>query len=86
MPIVINTVQALWIITGPILKIFHVKTAGLDYSGGQHRHEAILTALKAHDPEAATKAIQDDLLWGGKIMFDWLVEREEQESQTAAHK
>lgn len=86
MPVLINTVQALWIITGPILKIFHVKTAGLDYSGGQHRHEAILTALKAHDPEAATKAIQDDLLWGGKIMFDWLVEREEQESQTAAHK
>jgi DNA-binding GntR family transcriptional regulator len=87
MPVLINTVQALWIITGPILKIFHVKTANLDYSGGRHRHEAILSALAAHDPEAATQAIQEDLLWGGKIMFDWLVEREkEQESQSATNK
>lgn len=87
MPVLINTVQALWIITGPILKIFHVKTSNLDYSGGRHRHEAILTALAARDPEAATLAIQEDLMWGGKIMFDWLVEREEeQESQLAVDK
>ncbi|SHH35316.1 GntR family transcriptional regulator [Pollutimonas bauzanensis] len=85
MPVLINTVQALWIITGPILKTFHVKTAGLDYSDGQHRHEAVLAALRQHDSEAATRAIQDDLQWGGKIMFDWLVEREQEQAAPAAH-
>lgn len=85
MPILINTVESFWVITGPILKIFHVKTAGLDYSGGQHRHEAVLAALKAGDPAAATKAIQADLTWGGRIMIDWLIEKEkEQEARIAA--
>ncbi|AOB31691.1 GntR family transcriptional regulator [Bordetella sp. H567] len=84
MPILRNTVESFWVITGPILKVFHVKTAGLDYSGGQHRHEAVLTALKARDPEAATKAIQADLVWGGKIMIDWLVEKEKEQEALAA--
>ncbi|MDQ2138795.1 GntR family transcriptional regulator [Alcaligenaceae bacterium B3P038] len=82
MPTLQNTVEAFWVVTGPILKIFHIKTAGLDYSDGQHRHEAILEALEARDPEAAARAIQEDLMWGGKIMIDWLVEKEkEQEFQ-----
>jgi DNA-binding GntR family transcriptional regulator len=79
MPLLISTVESFWVITGPILKIFHVKTAGLDYSGGQHRHEGVLAALEAHDPEAAARAIQADLVWGGKIMIDWLVEKERKE-------
>lgn len=77
-PILRNTVESFWVITGPILKVFHVKTAGLDYSQDEHRHEAVLAALEARDPEAATKAIQADLTWGGKIMIDWLVEREKE--------
>src|SRR3546814_19443095 len=83
MPTLISTVETFWVITGPILKIFHVKTSGLDYSDRQHRHEAVLDALKAHDPEAATKAIQADLTWGGKIMIDWLAEREEEQAQAS---
>jgi DNA-binding GntR family transcriptional regulator len=83
MPTLQNTVEAFWVVTGPILKIFHVKTAGLDYASEQHHHEAVLAALEARDPEAAARAIQDDLMWGGKIMFDWLVEKEkEQDFQT----
>lgn len=77
-PILRNTVESFWVITGPILKVFHVKTAGLDYSENEHRHEAVLAALEARDAEAATKAIQADLVWGGKIMIDWLVEREKE--------
>ncbi len=77
-PILRNTVESFWVITGPILKVFHVKTAGLDYSQDEHRHEAVLAALEARDPEAATKAIQADLVWGGKIMIDWLDEREKE--------
>src|SRR3546814_18635660 len=82
MPTLISTVETFWVITGPILKIFHVKTSGLDYSDRQHRHEAVLDALKARDPEAATTAIQADLTWGGNIMIDWLAEREAEPAQT----
>lgn len=76
MPMLIKTVESFWVMTGPILKIFHVKTSGLDYSGGKHRHQAVLDAIKAQDPQAASVAIQEDLAWGGKIMIDWLAERE----------
>ncbi|AZS80946.1 MULTISPECIES: GntR family transcriptional regulator [Achromobacter] len=77
-PILRATVESFWVITGPILKVFHVKTAGLDYSENEHRHEAVLQALEARDSEAARSAIQADLVWGGKIMIDWLVEREKE--------
>ncbi|MCP2515288.1 GntR family transcriptional regulator [Achromobacter mucicolens] len=77
-PILRNTVESFWVITGPILKVFHVKTAGLDYSQNEHRHEAVIEALEARDSEAAREAIQADLVWGGKIMIDWLVEREKE--------
>lgn len=77
-PILRATVESFWVITGPILKVFHVKTAGLDYSENEHRHEAVLQALEARNSEAARNAIQADLVWGGKIMIDWLVEREKE--------
>lgn len=77
-PILRATVESFWVITGPILKVFHVKTSGLDYSQNEHRHEAVLEALEARDSEAARQAIQADLVWGGKIMIDWLVEREKE--------
>jgi DNA-binding GntR family transcriptional regulator len=77
-PILRATVESFWVITGPILKVFHIKTAGLDYSENEHRHEAVLQALEARDSEAARSAIQADLVWGGKIMIDWLVEREKE--------
>ena len=77
-PILRNTVESFWVITGPILKVFHVKTAGIDYTQDEHRHGAVLAALEARDSEAAARAIQADLVWGGKIMIDWLVEREKE--------
>lgn len=78
-PILRATVESFWVITGPILKVFHIKTAGLDYATDEHRHEAVIAALKARDPEAATKALQADLVWGGQIMIDWLVEKEKEQ-------
>lgn len=48
-PILRNTVESFWVITGPILKVFHVKTAGIDYTQDEHRHGAVLAALEARD-------------------------------------
>ena len=39
---------------------------------------SVLDALEARDSEAAAKAIQADIAWGGKIMIDWLVKREQE--------
>ena len=84
MPVLRNTVESFWVITGPILKIFHIKTAGIDYSKDAHRHDAVLHALEAHDSEAAAKALQADIAWGGKIMIDWLAKREREADYTQA--
>ncbi|WP_144636545.1 GntR family transcriptional regulator [Bordetella genomosp. 13] len=84
MPTLRNTVESFWVITGPLLKVFHVKTAGLDYSEDRHRHEAVIDALRARDPQAASQALQDDLRWGGKMMIDWLIEREKEQADGEA--
>lgn len=76
-PILRNTVESFWVMVGPILKVFHGLTSGIDYSTDTHRHEAVIDALKARDSDAAARALQEDLVWGGKIMFDWLVAREQ---------
>ena len=83
-PVLRTTVEAFWVTTGPILKIFHIKTAGIDYQQDLHRHEAVLDALEARDPEAAAKAIQADIAWGGKIMIDWLIKREQEAEESEA--
>ncbi|OMP37136.1 hypothetical protein BMR86_25385 [Stenotrophomonas sp. KAs 5-3] len=63
---------------GQYAALFGRRAAGLDYSQNEHRHEAVIEALEARDSEAAREAIQADLVWGGKIMIDWLVEREKE--------
>ena len=68
--------ESFWVITGPILKVFHVKTAGIDYT---RTSTATSRAGRAGGARlAAARAIQADLVWGGKIMIDWLVEREKE--------
>src|SRR3546814_19995128 len=41
MPTLISTVETFWVITGPILKIIHVKTSGQDYSDRHHKNEPV---------------------------------------------
>ena len=79
MPVLKSTIESFWVVTGPILKIFHVKTSGLDYSRDEHRHGAVLAALREHNSKAAAKALQSDIAWGGKIMVDWLAAREKEQ-------
>ena len=44
----------------------------------------VLSACKGEDPEAAAKAIQADIAWGGKIMIDWLIKREQEAEESEA--
>lgn len=85
MPVLKNTVESFWVVSGPILKVFHVKTSGLDYSSNQHRHHAVLDALQERNSKAAMKAIQSDLAWGSKIMVDWLAAREKEQEALEKH-
>lgn len=71
MPLVLATVENLWMLMGPLLRTFHVTVPVRDLTSGSHRHYDILTALHARDPAAAKAAMQADIAWG-KVLVDWL--------------
>jgi DNA-binding GntR family transcriptional regulator len=75
LPLVFSVVETLWVSLGPLLQVFHVRAPKRDLRRDRHRHEDVLTALKRHDAAGARKALQADIAWG-KIMIDWLEQRE----------
>jgi DNA-binding GntR family transcriptional regulator len=72
--IVMHTIASMWAMIGPVLNEFH-RTVPTRELSGEHRHEAVLAALDAKDPEAARNAIRHDIEWGDQII-DWLSTRQ----------
>ncbi|WP_136443710.1 GntR family transcriptional regulator [Pacificoceanicola onchidii] len=72
--IVMHTIASMWAMIGPVLNEFH-RTVPTRELSGEHRHEAVLAALEAKDPEAARQAIRHDIEWGDRII-DWLSKRQ----------
>jgi DNA-binding GntR family transcriptional regulator len=68
LPILEGVVENMWVVMGPFLRIFHQRTPRRELSETEHRHHDLLVALKAQDPEAARKAIQDDIRWGEHLI------------------
>lgn len=75
MPTLYSIVETLWVTTGPLLQIFHVKAPRRDLTRKRHKHADVLKALHQHDPVKAKAALQADIAWG-QVMIDWLEERE----------
>ena len=71
--IVMHTISSMWAMIGPVLNEFH-RTVPTRELSGQHRHEHVLEALSAKDPDAARIAICHDIEWGDQII-DWLSQR-----------
>ncbi|NOL50444.1 GntR family transcriptional regulator [Pelistega europaea] len=73
------TVEPFWVLCGPTIKIFHVKLAAQKDNDlhKTHRHRIVLEALRNKQPEVAKLAIQEDLMWGGHYMIQWLMEKEQ---------
>lgn len=73
MDIIVHSIANMWAMIGPTLSEFH-DTVPRQELVGEHRHEAVLNALEARDPEAARAAIQHDIEWG-EILIQWVADR-----------
>lgn len=71
LPLVETIVENLWIKMGPLLLIFNSLLPLREIASTQHKHFAVLDALRKHDAEGARKAMQSDIAWGS-ILVDWL--------------
>lgn len=75
MPLIFATVENMWTLLGPLLRIFHMTVPVRDLTSGKHQHYDVLRALRDRDSEAAKAAIQSDIGWGG-LMVNWLQEQD----------
>jgi DNA-binding GntR family transcriptional regulator len=69
LPVLNNILRRLWLQMGP-----HISDAYIE--GGRamiDHHYPVIEALKRHDPAAASMAIVDDILLGGKPILDRIV-------------
>jgi DNA-binding GntR family transcriptional regulator len=64
LPILEGIVENMWVLMGPFLRIFHVRTPRRQLSEGEHKHHEILAALRRRDAAAARRAMEDDVRWG----------------------
>jgi len=71
LPLVEAIVENLWTKMGPLLLVFNTLLPQREITGKDHKHFAVLDALRKRDPEAARKAIQADIEWG-HILVEWL--------------
>lgn len=79
LPVLTTILRRLWLQMGP-----HISDAYL--AGGRvmiDHHYPVVEALKRHDSPAASMAIVDDILLGGKPILDRIAQGEEQEARRA---
>lgn len=72
--IVMHTISSMWAMIGPVLNEFHRAIPQRELSG-EHRHEVVLRALQARDPEAARRAICHDIEWGDHLI-EWVAQKQ----------
>ena len=75
--ILFSIVESLWVITGPIFQILHVRMPKRELRSDRHGHTDVLKALRRHDGRGAREALLRDIAWD-QSMVDWLEERERQ--------
>lgn len=71
LPLIFATVENMWTLLGPLLRIFHETVPARDLTSSNHKHFDVLRALKAGDGNGARSAIQADIDWG-RLMAEWL--------------
>lgn len=71
LPLVEAIVENLWTKMGPLLLVFNSLLPIREITGRQHKHFAVIKALRRRDPEAARAAIQADIAWG-HVLVEWL--------------
>ncbi|MFB2551932.1 GntR family transcriptional regulator [Ensifer soli] len=74
MPLIFATVENMWTLLGPLLRLFHMTVPARDLASERHKHYDVLAALRARDGDGARAAIQADIGWG-RLMVEWMEER-----------
>ncbi|WP_019015442.1 GntR family transcriptional regulator [Elioraea tepidiphila] len=74
MPNLLGVLEGIWLRNGPLLNFLY-PNARPRYPG-RHRHEDVIAALRAADPEAAREAVCADLIEGGAALLRLLEEIE----------
>ena len=74
--VVMRTIETMWAMIGPTMNAFHREVPQQELLG-EHRHTAVLKALRSNNPEAAKKAIQEDIKWG-EVVIRWTEKREQE--------
>ncbi|RKP57744.1 GntR family transcriptional regulator [Pararobbsia silviterrae] len=74
MPSLYDTVASMWVRMGPLLQIFHSHLPGREISNRNHPHYRVLSGLKKKDAAATSRAIQEDIAWGEKILLEWMAQ------------
>lgn len=84
MPNLIEILERLWIQVGPLLTYLY--PYGHPTYEGRHQHLNILEALEAKDSVALRKAVEQDLIEGGRNFIRYLEEIEGKEPEELAEK
>ena len=85
MPLIYATVENMWVLMGPLLRTFHIRTPLEDLTGTDHRHFGVLKGLSSKEPERARQAMQEDIRWS-KYTIEWTEGREQALVGTEASK
>ncbi|MGE7413219.1 GntR family transcriptional regulator [Methylobacterium tarhaniae] len=72
MPRLVRVVESLWAQSGPFLNFLYRPDDAPLAPGAVHNHVRVLDALRARDPEAAARAIADDITEGGNDLVSRL--------------
>ena len=72
---VFSVVENMWVLMGPLLRVFHMTVSKRDLTSASHKHYDVLDALRDRNPKQAKSALQDDIKWG-QVMVDWAAQRD----------
>lgn len=81
MPMLYATVESMWTLMGPLLRIFHLETPIRDMTSDGHDHFAVLEGLRRKDGDMAREAIQKDIRLSLN-MLSWIEERAKKSART----
>lgn len=71
MPNLLNLIEILWLQIGPSLNLLYPATRDEQARTEYNYHAEILDALENRDPKAAVKALQNDLIFGGRRLLEY---------------
>lgn len=74
MPMLAATVENMWVLMGPLLRVYHQETPKRVMISSDHGHFVVLRGLREKDPEKVRQAIQEDIRLGLN-MIDWIEQR-----------